>query len=267
MTDLIDLATVRVLNSPDIHAWPATTDITRLELRPTGVHVEFTKRDGPDRWPDVPFGDPAQHGSLQFTLWIVLQIGFQWFAAGCIDFWFGLDESGGPVTDYAANWYYDAGRWAPMTGHQPAVGERVGFLITSGDARHGDDAVGLHERSQIVAIAFPDAAGDVFTFDASPPVPEPVPVPLPPAPPAPVPPAPPAPAPVPTPPPLQWAWARATPAPTPAPLPGDLVLQLIRELIAVGGEISSAVDALGDRLDGFEVKIDALLKDGVRVHL
>jgi hypothetical protein len=166
MPDMIDLSTVRILNSPDIHAWPATTAITRLELRPSGVHVEFTKQRGPDRWPDVPFGDPVDQGALQFTLWIVLQLGFQWYAAGCIEFWFGLEESGGAPQDYAAHWYYDANRWGPMTGHQPAVGERVGFLITSGDARHGDEAVGLHERSQVVLIDFPSAAGGVFTFDA-----------------------------------------------------------------------------------------------------
>jgi hypothetical protein len=187
---MIDLSTVQIHNSPDVHAWPASTAISRLELRPSGVHVEFTKKDGPDRWPDFPFGDPSEHGNLQYTLWILLKIAEAWHAAGCIEFWHGLDENGGPVDEYAKNWYYDPNRWAPMSGHQPAPGELVGFLITSGDARHSDAQVGLHERSNIVTVAFPTAAGGVFTFGPEE-VPETsVPVLQPPAPPSPAPPSP-----------------------------------------------------------------------------
>lgn len=161
MRDAIDFGAVSILNSPDVRDWPATATITRLELRPTGVHVEFSKRDGPGSWPDVPFitvGEP-----LQYTLWIVLQIDGQWFTSGCIQFWRGLDESGGPPNLYAQNWYYDARRWAPMTGHQPAPGEPVGFLVTAGDARNNGTAV-VHERSQVVVVSFPSADGSVFTF-------------------------------------------------------------------------------------------------------
>lgn len=193
MTDMIDLATVKILNSPDIHAWPATTEITRLELRPSGVHVDFTKKTGAGRWPDFPTDAVNSTDSWQYTLWIVLQIAGLWYAAGCIEFWFGLDENGGPVDEYAKNWYYDANRWAPMTGHQPAPGELVGFLVTSGDARHRDEHVGLHERSNIVTVAFPTAAGATFTFGPDEQPAPSVPVLQPPAPPtpAPQPPAPP----------------------------------------------------------------------------
>lgn len=193
MTDMLDLSTVQIRNSPDVHAWPATTAITRLELRPSGVHVDFTKKTGAGRWPDFPTDAENSSDSWQYTLWILLLIGGQWFGAGCIEFWFGLDENGGPVDEYAKDWYYDANRWAPMTGHQPAPGETVGFLVTSGDARHGDAHVGLHERSNIVTVAFPTAAGGVFTFEAGEQPAPSVPVLQPPAPPAPVvqPPAPP----------------------------------------------------------------------------
>lgn len=237
MADMIDLATVQILNSPDVHAWPATTAITKLALGPTGVHVEFTKDTMPGGWPDIPFGDPADHGSLLFTLWIVLNVGGQWLAAGCIEFWRGLYESGGPVDGYAKNWYYDPNRWPGMAGHQPAVGERVGFFITSGDARHGDDGVGMHERSSIVAIDFPPASGGVFTFDAAQPPAPPVPVPLPPDPPAPIP-EPPAP-----------------PAPVP-PITSDEALERLFELfIQLAGSVSKLTEgvlAIDDRLQRIE---------------
>ena len=196
--DDLDLSRVTTLNSPDIHGWSATAQITRLDLRPDGVHVEFTKQTGSDRWPDVPFGKPGD--SLQYTLWIVLEIASSWWAAGVVEFWFGLDANGGGPADYAKNWYYDPIRWTPMTGHQPAVGERVGFLVTPGDARHGTSGEGLPERSNIVAVAFPPASGGSFTWplDPSIPAPAPIPAPEPPAAPAPAP-APPAAPPLPDP--------------------------------------------------------------------
>lgn len=245
MADMIDLSKVKIFNSPDIHAWPATTTITRLEMRPSGVHVEFTRQRGDGRWPDFPFGDESQHGTLQYTLWIVLEVFGQWCAAGCIEFWFGLVENGGPVTEYAKNWYYDANRWPGMAGHQPAPGERVGFLVTSGDARHGDDGVGLHERSNIVAIDFPDAAGGVFTFDAAQPEPTPAPTP--------------APEPTPTP----------TPAPLPVPAPGpalDVDMNLLR-LSEAFGHIVDGVEVIARALTAIEGQVEKIASSGVKVRL
>jgi hypothetical protein len=57
----------------------------------------------------------------------------------------------------ARNWLYD-GRWGPMQGHQPQPGERVGFMLTAGDAR-GKDVHGVAERSRIVEIAWPSSSG------------------------------------------------------------------------------------------------------------
>lgn len=233
--DQIDAKQVQVLNSPDIRDWPATTEITVLELKPSGVHIEFTRQIGPDRWPDIPFGDPKDGGSLQYTLWIVLNIGGQWFAAGVLEFWFGLFESGGPVTDYAANWYYDPNRWAPMSGHQPAPGELVGFLVTSGDARHGNDAIGLHERSNIVVVDFPTAAGERFTF-ASAPAPAPAP------PPAPVP----------------------TPAPAPAPAPDFTTAAALEDLRNRVTHLESAVANQIEQEAPF-VRVVGLLADNFRI--
>ena len=159
-SDAIDLRGAIIENSPsDVGYWPAT--LTLLDLGQGGVHVEFTKRDGPGSWPDVPFGAPGD--SLEYTLWIVLNINGRWYASGCIEYWRGLDRNGGAPSQYAQNWYYDPSRWGPMAGHQPAAGEQVGFLVTAGDARNNGNTI-VKERSNVVMVPFPGAGGGTFTF-------------------------------------------------------------------------------------------------------
>ena len=60
----------------------ATTTLTRLDLMPSGAHVEFDKQSS---WPEVT--PPGWAGGLQYTLWIVLNINGQWHASGCIEYW------------------------------------------------------------------------------------------------------------------------------------------------------------------------------------
>lgn len=157
--DAINLNTAIIHNSPsDVASWPVTTTLARLDLMPSGAHVEFGKQSS---WPEVI--PPGWAGGLQYTLWIVLNINGRWHASGCIEYWRGLYENGGPVNQYAMNWYFDAIRWGPMTGHQPAPGEQVGFLITSGDARNNGPS-SVRERSNVVMVSFPSAAGRSFVF-------------------------------------------------------------------------------------------------------
>lgn len=167
-----DLASATILNSPpDIASWPQTTTITRLVLGPRGVGIEFSKRDGDGRWPDVE--DPTRWacdpvcGSIQYTLWIVLNVDGAWYASGCLEYWYGLDGptfgQGGPPSQYAMNWYYDAIRWAPMTGHQPTVGEQVGFFVAAGDHRNNGLST-VMERSNVVLVPFPTDMGETYTF-------------------------------------------------------------------------------------------------------
>ena len=154
----IDLNKTFVKNSPpDVATWAETTKITKFDLNLDGVYIEFSKRDGSGSWPDVPFGAPGD--SLEYSLWIVLDIGGTWYTSGCIQYWRGLDRNGGPPSGYAANWYYDANRWGPMTGHQPAVGEQVGFFVTAGNARNVTDQSGslVYERSNVITIPFASA--------------------------------------------------------------------------------------------------------------
>src|SRR5262249_42723337 len=97
-----DFAQATVLNSPgDGAKGGETAKITVLDLQANGVFIDFTKRDGPGSWPDVPFGAPGD--SLEYTLWIVLDINGKWYASGCIEYWRGLERNGGPPSEYAMN--------------------------------------------------------------------------------------------------------------------------------------------------------------------
>ncbi len=157
--DAINLNLATIHNSPsDVASWPVTTTLTRLDLMPSGAHVEFNKLSA---WPEVT--PPGWLGGLQYTLWIVLNINGQLHASGCIEYWRGLYENGGPVNQYAQNWYFDPIRWGVMTGHQPAVGEQVGFFVTSGDARNNGPS-SVRERSNVVVVSFPSSGGRSFSF-------------------------------------------------------------------------------------------------------
>jgi hypothetical protein len=168
MNDKIDFSTVHIHNSHDVREWPATATITRLEFRPSGVHVEHTRQHGPQSWPD--FTPPGWDGPLQYTLWIFLRIRDEWHASGCIQYWRTCEENGGPPEEFAKNWYYAEDRWAPMTGHQPAPGELVGFMVTAGDARN-NGTVSVQERSDLVMMPFP-AGGAVYVPLDTPPRPD-----------------------------------------------------------------------------------------------
>jgi hypothetical protein len=159
--DAFNLAAASVHSSPaGVAGWPVTTTITSLSVRPDGVSLEFSKKDGPGRWPDVV--PPGWTGPLQYTLWIAMNIGGSWHTCGPIEFWHGLAANGGDITvnnQIAVNWTYYCG---PMA-RQPAPGEMVGFFVTAGDQRLKDAFI-VHERSNIVVIPFPAASGVTFTF-------------------------------------------------------------------------------------------------------
>jgi hypothetical protein len=158
--DAFDLSAAVIHASPNAAAWPATASITSLSFRSDGVAVEFTKKSGPGRWPDVV--PPGWSGPLQYTLWIAMNLGGTWHTCGPIEYWNGLAANGGDVTvnnQIAVNWTYYCG---PMA-RQPAPGEQVGFFVTAGDARMKDAAL-VHERSNIVVIPFPASAGQTYSF-------------------------------------------------------------------------------------------------------
>jgi hypothetical protein len=163
--DAINMAAAQIHNSPfNLASWPATTAITRLELRPTGVHIEFSKQNGADRWPDVV--PPGFSGPLQYTLGMCLNIGGQWHCSAVVEFWHGLDEAGGEPQNYAINWFYDPSRWGPMSGHQPAPGETIGFFACAGDCRNNTSGSSspVKERTNVVLVPMPGPGGASFSF-------------------------------------------------------------------------------------------------------
>jgi hypothetical protein len=166
--DVVDLSQATVYNSPpDVASWPATTMITTLDIEMQGFQVLFDKRDGPGSWPD--YTPPGFGGPIEYTLWSVERIGGKWQTSGVIQIWRDPSDGlwiGGNPSGLAIDWYYDPGRWGPLSGYQPAVGEPVGFFVTAGNARNvtAPGATSVLERSNVVIVPFPADTGATFTF-------------------------------------------------------------------------------------------------------
>ena len=160
--DQVDLRQAMVYGGgPDIASWPITTAITAIDINSRGVALAFSKKDGAGRWPDVT--PPGWDGPIQYTLWLVVYTGGRLVTAGGIEYWHGLERSGGPPSQIAQNWYYSPAVWGPLSSHQPAVGEQVGFFVTAGDQRV-KDVRAVTERSNVVIVRFPGDAGGYFPF-------------------------------------------------------------------------------------------------------
>ena len=145
----------------DLGSWPETAKITSLVFTGDAMVLDFDKRDGPDRWPDEPFGS----GDIQYSLGMCLNIGGQWHCSAPIQFWHGRElEASGRPDEIALNWFYDGARWGVMAGHQPSFGETIGMFVGAGNLR-GRNAPGfvdcprVCERSNVVLFPFP---GDDF---------------------------------------------------------------------------------------------------------
>jgi len=152
-----------ILDSPDNFAFFAeTAKITTLIMGPFGINVDFTKKNGPDRWPDI--FPPGFSGPIQYCLGMAWNIDGHWYASAPIEMWNDRPEGGGPPQDYALNWFYNPTRWAPMTFHQPSPGETIGFFVVAGDVRGFNSNQKYQERSNVVMIPMPDSGGATFTF-------------------------------------------------------------------------------------------------------
>ena len=134
-----------------------TAKITRVSFDGATTRIEFSKQDGPDRWPDqTPAG---WDGPLQYTIWLFLQVNGEWVGSAFIQMWHGRDGSG-TTSDPRAVGVSPAlvygSRWSPMQVHGPIrPGELIGFMVTAGNAR---DSVGpvLQERSNLVCFPATD---------------------------------------------------------------------------------------------------------------
>ena len=158
-----NLQQATVLDSPDNFAFFAeTARITTLIMGPNGINVDFTKKNGPDRWPDI--FPPASQGRYRSCLGMAWKIDDHWYASAPIEMWNERPEGGGPPQDYALNWFYNPARWAPMTFHQPEPGETIGFFVVAGDVRGFNSNQKYQERSNVVLVPMPDSGGATYTF-------------------------------------------------------------------------------------------------------
>jgi hypothetical protein len=136
-------------NPPDFKSYAETAQITSINFTDDAILVDFDKRDGPDRWPDVGFGG----GALEYTLGMCVNIQGQWNCSATIQFWHGRDLEASGLPGYiAANWWYDS-RWGALQGYQPACGETVGIYVAAGNLRDSGNVI-AHERSNIVLMPF-----------------------------------------------------------------------------------------------------------------
>ena len=162
--DSIDMRQAGIYDSPqDLANWAVTAKITSVVFTGDAFLVDFDRRLGGGRWPDVPFGDG---GSLEYTLGMCLNVNGQWACSAVVQFWNGRDlHASAPPSQIASAWFYDS-RWGPLTGRQPADGETVGIFVCAGDCRNklvGDGSI-VHERSNVQFVTWSNGGGPSYTF-------------------------------------------------------------------------------------------------------
>lgn len=178
MPDQIDLRLATILNSPeDVVDWPIDCDFTRVQLVDRNTIIEFNAMN---RWPSFQPSWSAPGDLMQYTLWGFEFINNRWYGSGVIQRWVGEYTSGDNIRTYQQDWFYDPGRWSPMTSKQLNPGDKFGYMVTNSDARNNGNT-GYKRRSNVVVIDIPNNFIGDFTFSTG--VPEP-PVPLPQPPPA-----------------------------------------------------------------------------------
>lgn len=165
--DMIDISTITFVNGPNFQEFKLATKLTQIRLT-DNVAVEFGKKNGPDRWPDST--TPGWDGPLQYSVGLCMFISGKWYGCAPIEFWHGLESSGGPIQSQdigdgrgqiEANWFYNE-TWHPLNTHQPKAGEQLGFFVVAGDPRN--NYCPLKERSQIVTFNLPKQ-NETKTFD------------------------------------------------------------------------------------------------------
>lgn len=135
LAQTFNFAAAKIWDNPrDLGTWPVGARVTSIEFTGGAMRVDFDRRDGPNRWPDVV--PPGFSGPLQYTLGLCLNIQNEWNCSGVVQFWYGrsLDDSG-PPSVFWYEWWYDPGRWGPMTFYRPKEGETVGVFVGAGDLR------------------------------------------------------------------------------------------------------------------------------------
>jgi hypothetical protein len=166
-----DMRNAVMLNSPkEMGFWPETSRITSVNFTVEAFEVDFTKRDGPGRWPD--FTPPGWDGSLMYTLGMCVNpAGNQWYCSAVVQFWHGRSMGDSTPPSYVGrNWFYD-GRWSPIVGYQPSNGEIVGLFAAAGNQRDQTYGFGqcpaVCERTNVALVPWHNDDHALYTFGAN----------------------------------------------------------------------------------------------------
>ena len=122
-------------NPPDAGTWPMTAHVNYVEFTGFSMRVDFDKRTGPNKWPDlIP---PGFQGPLQYTLGMCRFLQGGWHCSAVVQFWEGRDlDSTAEPSRFWREWWYDGARWGPLADSVgPAEGEIVGIFVGAGDLR------------------------------------------------------------------------------------------------------------------------------------
>jgi len=157
---------------PDLGFWAESAKITSIEFSPEAFLVDFDRRNGPDRWRDLSFGDGGP-GTIQYTLGMCLNINRQWYCSAVVQFWHGRELSASTPPSYVArNWFYDS-RWGAMQGYQPSNGEIVGLFAGTGNIRDKAYPRGacpqICERTNVAMVPWHNDDFATYTFSSVPP--------------------------------------------------------------------------------------------------
>jgi hypothetical protein len=164
-----DLSQAVMLNSPaDLATWPETAKITSIQFDRFFFAVDFDRRDGGNRWPDVvPAG---WDGALQYTLGMCVNPSGQWYCSAVVQFWHGraLTDSA-PPSHVGFEWFYDPSRWGPIVGYQPQDGELVGIFVVAGNARDAGNVTRascprICERSNVALIPWSNFGNESYAY-------------------------------------------------------------------------------------------------------
>lgn len=177
MTDMINLAQLHMVMSPDVRDWPVTVGITSVSMDPIGGLTLAFDHPPPLSWifrePGMPAGD-----NFHYTVWACV---LHTYLAGFIEMWQGRpmgDRSLPPLLSGYADWWGDPRQlWGGMSAYVPQPGDTIGLMVSAGNARLRRDVTSVAERSNLVIVTLPADDRGVFTFNGAP---APVPVPVPP---------------------------------------------------------------------------------------
>jgi hypothetical protein len=166
-----DLSQAIIVNSPpDLAVWPEGAKVTSINFTGDAFEVDFDRRDGPNRWPDmIPAGF---EGALQYTLGMCVNNHNQWYCSGVVQFWYGRPLSDSTPPSYVGvNWFYDPVRWGPINYYQPQDGELVGLWVGAGNLRDGSNITratcpAVCERSNIALVPWSNFGSVTYTFSS-----------------------------------------------------------------------------------------------------